>query len=65
MSRKEGEDEKMKWNAEANEAISKVPFFVRKRVRRRVEEEAARGALRRNPGTDQPLPLIPLAPEKN
>ncbi|MDO8957596.1 MAG: hypothetical protein Q7W38_12220 [Deltaproteobacteria bacterium] len=55
----------MKWNAEANEAISKVPFFVRKRVRRRVEEEAARGALRRNPGTDRPLPLIPLAPEKN
>ncbi|MBU1209307.1 MAG: PCP reductase family protein [Proteobacteria bacterium] len=32
----------MKWNAEANEAISKVPFFVRKRVKKRVEEEAAR-----------------------
>ena len=32
----------MKWNAEANEAISKVPFFVRKRVEKRVEEEAAR-----------------------
>ena len=32
----------MKWNAAANEAISKVPFFVRWRVRKRVEEEAAR-----------------------
>lgn len=32
----------MKWADEANEAISKVPFFVRKRVRRRVEEEAVR-----------------------
>ena len=32
----------MKWTEEANEAISKVPFFVRKRVRKRVEEEAAR-----------------------
>jgi len=30
----------MKWTQEAEEAISKVPFFVRKRVRRRVEEEA-------------------------
>ena len=32
----------MKWTDEANEAISKVPFFVRKRVRKRVEEEAGR-----------------------
>ena len=32
----------MKWTEEANEAISRVPFFVRKRVRKRVEEEAAR-----------------------
>lgn len=32
----------MKWTKEAGEAISKVPFFVRPRVRRRVEEEAAR-----------------------
>lgn len=32
----------MKWSQEANEAISKVPFFVRKRVKKRVEEEAAR-----------------------
>jgi|YNPNPStandDraft_1061719.scaffolds.fasta_scaffold00506_25 anaerobic sulfite reductase subunit C len=32
----------MRWTQEAEEAISKVPFFVRKRVRRRVEEEAAR-----------------------
>jgi len=34
----------MKWNAEANEAVSKVPFFVRKRVKKKVEEEAARCA---------------------
>ena len=32
----------MKWTEEANEAISKVPFFLRKRVRKRVEEEASR-----------------------
>ena len=32
----------MNWTEEADEAISKVPFFVRKRVRKRVEEEAAR-----------------------
>jgi len=30
----------MKWSAEAEEAIRKVPFFVRKRVRARVEKEA-------------------------
>ncbi len=32
----------MKWTKEAEEAVSKVPFFMRKRVRKRVEEEAAR-----------------------
>lgn len=32
----------MKWSREAQEAMSKVPFFVRKRVKKRVEEEAAR-----------------------
>jgi dissimilatory sulfite reductase (desulfoviridin) alpha/beta subunit len=32
----------MNWTDEANEAISKVPFFVRKRVKKRVEEEAGR-----------------------
>jgi len=31
----------VKWSNEANEALSKVPFFVRKRVKKRVEEEAA------------------------
>jgi dissimilatory sulfite reductase (desulfoviridin) alpha/beta subunit len=31
----------MKWTKEAEEAVAKVPFFVRKRVGRRVEEEAA------------------------
>lgn len=32
----------MEWTAEAEHAIAKVPFFVRRRVRKRVEEEAAR-----------------------
>ncbi len=32
----------MHWSKEAEEAVSKVPFFVRKRVRKRVEEEASR-----------------------
>jgi anaerobic sulfite reductase subunit C len=30
----------MKWAAEAEDAIKKIPFFVRKRVRARVEKEA-------------------------
>ena len=30
----------MKWTAEAEDAIKKIPFFVRKRVRSRVEKEA-------------------------
>ena len=30
----------MKWLPEAEEAIKKVPFFVRKRVKARVEKEA-------------------------
>jgi hypothetical protein len=29
----------MKWTAEAEEAIKKVPFFVRKKVRAKVEQE--------------------------
>ena len=32
----------MRWSKEAEEAVSRVPFFVRKRVKKRVEEEAAR-----------------------
>jgi dissimilatory sulfite reductase (desulfoviridin) alpha/beta subunit len=32
----------MKWSDEAEKGVAKVPFFVRKRVRKRVEEEAAR-----------------------
>jgi anaerobic sulfite reductase subunit C len=32
----------MRWQNEARDAVSKVPFFVRKRVIKRVEEEAAR-----------------------
>lgn len=35
----------MEWDAQAKEALTRVPFFVRKRVKKRVEEEAAsRGA---------------------
>ncbi len=30
----------MKWTAEAEDAVKKIPFFVRKRVRNRVEKEA-------------------------
>ena len=33
----------MEWTPEAETAIKKVPFFVRKRVRARVEKEAAAG----------------------
>ena len=32
----------MKWSEEAGQAVSKVPFFVKKRVKEKVEEEAAR-----------------------
>ena len=32
----------MKWNSDAEQAMSRVPFFVRKKVRKRVEEEALR-----------------------
>ncbi len=32
----------MKWTAEAEGAVSKVPFFIRKKVKKRVEEEAER-----------------------
>ncbi len=32
----------MKWAKDAEEAVSRVPFFVRRRVRKRVEEEAER-----------------------
>jgi anaerobic sulfite reductase subunit C len=40
--REEGKDHMMTWSSEAEEALSRVPFFVRKRVRKRVEEEARR-----------------------
>lgn len=32
----------MKWTQQAEEAVSRVPFFVRKKVKKKVEEEAAR-----------------------
>lgn len=34
----------MKWSEEAEQAVTKVPFFVRRRVRKRVEEEARRSS---------------------
>jgi anaerobic sulfite reductase subunit C len=37
---------KMKWTKEAEEAVSRVPFFVRKRVKKKVEEEAERAGSR-------------------
>ncbi len=35
--------ETMKWDKKSEKALSRVPFFVRKRVKRRVEEEARAG----------------------
>ncbi len=32
----------MKWNSDAEQAVSRIPFFVRKKVKKRVEEEALR-----------------------
>jgi anaerobic sulfite reductase subunit C len=36
----------MKWSEEADQAVSRVPFFVRKKVRKKVEEEAERAGSR-------------------
>ncbi len=36
----------MKWRSDAEKALGRVPFFVRKRVKKRVEEEAARSGAR-------------------
>ena len=36
----------MKWDKDAEKAVSRVPFFVRRRVRKRVEEEASRSGAR-------------------
>ncbi len=36
----------MKWDVEAERAVAKTPFFVRGRVRKKVEEEAARSGSR-------------------
>ena len=35
----------MKWTPEAEDAIKSVPFFVRKKVRTRVEDEARQAGL--------------------
>jgi hypothetical protein len=35
------EKDRMKWTSEAEAAVKKVLFFVRKKVRQRVENEAA------------------------
>jgi anaerobic sulfite reductase subunit C len=39
---KKGLELEMRWHSEAAKAVKRVPFFVRKRVKTRVEEEAAR-----------------------
>jgi anaerobic sulfite reductase subunit C len=39
-------EDEMKWTGEAEQAISSVPFFVRRRVRKRVEEEAQQNGSR-------------------
>jgi len=39
-------ENKMKWMPEAEEAVKKIPFFVRKRVRARVEKEAGEAGKR-------------------
>ncbi|HOV86680.1 MAG TPA: 4Fe-4S dicluster domain-containing protein [Syntrophobacteraceae bacterium] len=36
----------LKWAKDAEEAVSKVPFFIRRKVRKRVEEEAVREGAR-------------------
>ncbi len=36
----------MRWSPEAEKAVERVPFFVRKRVRKRVEEEAIRSGVK-------------------
>jgi anaerobic sulfite reductase subunit C len=35
-------EQQMKWSKKAEEAVSQIPFFIRKRVKKKVEEEAAR-----------------------
>lgn len=42
----------MEWSPEAEEAVKKVPFFVRKRVRKRVEDEARQAGKTRIALTD-------------
>jgi anaerobic sulfite reductase subunit C len=37
----------MRWEKDAEEALSRVPFFVRKRVKKRVEDEATRFGARK------------------
>ena len=37
----------MEWERDAEEAVARVPFFVRKRVRKKVEEEAAKAGASR------------------
>ena len=35
---KKESERSMEWSEEARDAVSKVPFFIRKRVKRKVEE---------------------------
>ena len=52
----------MKWTDEAEGAVSKVPFFIRKRVKKRVEEEAERA--RQSGGHSRPCQDLPAAVSK-
>ena len=53
----------MQWNKDAEEAVAKVPFFVRKRVKKRVETEAQQaGAGQGNDGPCHHLPATLPAP---
>ena len=49
------EEQLMKWMKEAEEAIKKVPFFVRKKVKARVEKEAGEAG---KPVVSVPIPDI-------
>ena len=50
----------MEWTQDADESIQKVPFFVRKRVRARVEKEAKEAGKKSSPWpmSKRPRPVI-------
>ncbi len=38
---------KLKWSADAEKAVARIPFFIRKKVKKRVEDEALRAGARK------------------